>query len=346
MVSEDGFPKVLDFGLARPLGPIDPVSFRTQEGRVLGTLRYMAPEQIAGAETDARTDQYALGITAYELLAGTHPGAAIFDLQPKPINELAPDVPKDLALVVERMLARDPANRFASMDEVVHALEAVVSTTRVPPPFMTPSPFVAAAAASTATAETVSAEKIEIPMRPSAPGPSDDDAQQRQRLAALVASRDPLRPDAATLISKQAPSALANLGRSGPPPKDKTLPLAVISAPPPAPNASPMAPAGIRSAPPPRPSAPAPAVPYQIIVIVTVAVALAALLVGLFLVVFWNRPESDRSNPSTSSAPGMASPPMSIAEAPAPTASTPAHPLPISSVPHAKPKPTASYLGF
>ena len=79
MIIDDGIVKVLDFGLAKPIAP---VSFRTQKGQVLGTPRYMAPEQLAGHEVDTRTDQYAYGLTAYELVAGAHPGGVLAG--PKP----------------------------------------------------------------------------------------------------------------------------------------------------------------------------------------------------------------------------------------------------------------------
>jgi serine/threonine-protein kinase len=121
MVSEDGVVKVLDFGLARPTAPL---SFRTQAGHVLGTPKYMAPEQLAGAEVDARTDQYSFGLTAYELLAGAHPGGAIAGLiQPPLLDTAAPGISRALALVIARAMATAPEERYASMEDVVVALE-------------------------------------------------------------------------------------------------------------------------------------------------------------------------------------------------------------------------------
>jgi hypothetical protein len=121
MVSDDGVVKVLDFGLAKPLAP---VSFRTQQGHVLGTPRYMAPEHLAGAEIDARTDQYAYGLTAYELVAGKHPGGVLAGPVDVPaLDALVPGVSRGVAQVIARAMATKPGDRFASMDELAVALE-------------------------------------------------------------------------------------------------------------------------------------------------------------------------------------------------------------------------------
>src|SRR5204862_4817130 len=105
MVSEDDVAKVLDFGLAKPL---DPVSFRTQAGRMLGTVRYMAPELLAGAEADARSDQFAFGVTAYELRSGTHPGVPSAASPPKLLSSFVRTVNLTVAEVVKRTLAFGP----------------------------------------------------------------------------------------------------------------------------------------------------------------------------------------------------------------------------------------------
>ena len=121
MVSDDGVVKVLDFGLAKPLAP---VSFRTQQGHVLGTPRYMAPEHLAGAEIDARTDQYAYGLTAYELVAGKHPGGVLAGPVDVPaLDALVPGISRGVAQVVARAMATRPEDRFASMEELAVALE-------------------------------------------------------------------------------------------------------------------------------------------------------------------------------------------------------------------------------
>jgi hypothetical protein len=125
MVSDEGVVKVLDFGLAKPLAP---VSFRTQVGHVLGTPRYMAPEHLAGAEIDARTDQYAYGLTAYELIAGKHPGGVLAGPVDVPLlDAIVPPVSRAVAQVIARAMANAPEDRFASMEELAVALEDAIA---------------------------------------------------------------------------------------------------------------------------------------------------------------------------------------------------------------------------
>lgn len=120
MISDDGVVKVLDFGLAKPVAP---GSFRTAQGQVLGTPRYMAPEQLSGSTVDARSDQYAFGVTAYELLAGQHPGGALAAQPARPLDEVASAISGPIARVLARALANAPSDRFESMADVVVALE-------------------------------------------------------------------------------------------------------------------------------------------------------------------------------------------------------------------------------
>lgn len=125
MVSDEDVAKVLDFGLAKPLPkPNEPESFgfKTQAGRVLGTVRYMSPEQLIGSEADGRSDQYALGLTAFELIAGKYPPGKPYETPPL-LDSLVTDFPADGAKTVARMLKRLPDDRFPSMDDVVSAFE-------------------------------------------------------------------------------------------------------------------------------------------------------------------------------------------------------------------------------
>lgn len=110
---------LMDLGLA--VDPADPLT--TTLGDVLGTYAYMAPEQIAGAESDCRTDLYSFGITLYEALCGTRPyqarGATGWLATHRqggatPLVEVVPNVPVRLAGVVDRLMAKDPAARPAS----------------------------------------------------------------------------------------------------------------------------------------------------------------------------------------------------------------------------------------
>jgi serine/threonine-protein kinase len=145
MVREDGVVKVLDFGIARRQGgSIDPhgeteapaLPTLTIEGVKLGTPVYMAPEQIRGDALDGRTDQFAWGVVAYELLAGRLPWRGSGDamavmasvltdrVDRAPLDQAA--VPRGIQDVVLRALEKRPEDRFPSMDDVAQALDAAV----------------------------------------------------------------------------------------------------------------------------------------------------------------------------------------------------------------------------
>ncbi|MBZ0232325.1 MAG: serine/threonine protein kinase, partial [Deltaproteobacteria bacterium] len=123
-----GVLKVLDFGLAKRVISIGAPRSRAAEvetdaGMLLGTVGYMAPEQLRGESVDARTDLFALGAVLHELLSGERAFAGansvetmyriLTDVAP-PLDELVPTVPAAVAACVERCLASAPADRFAS----------------------------------------------------------------------------------------------------------------------------------------------------------------------------------------------------------------------------------------
>ena len=125
---------VMDFGIAK-VGATP--SALTQMGATVGTPYYMSPEQIDGMTVDARSDLYALGVIAYQLVTGKRPFEgenhhAIWNAHrtytPPPPEELAPDVPAPLSYVIQRLLQKDPAQRYQSASEVaVHLLRIVKS---------------------------------------------------------------------------------------------------------------------------------------------------------------------------------------------------------------------------
>lgn len=129
MVTRSGLVKVLDFGLAKQTTPSSgPRAFQTLEGRVLGTPRYMAPEQLAGRAITPQTDQYGLGVVAYELLTGQHPNGADGRVEPpKLLTEVNPSLPFRLAVLVARALAKKPEDRFPSMHELTAELERALT---------------------------------------------------------------------------------------------------------------------------------------------------------------------------------------------------------------------------
>jgi serine/threonine-protein kinase len=126
MVSDDDVVKVLDFGLAKPL---EAASFRSDVGMVVGTPGYLAPELFTGATADARSDQFAFGVTAYELLAGLHPGNPMGAV-PTALDQRVPEVGPAVARIIARTLSRAAEDRYASLGEVATALEAELNGPR------------------------------------------------------------------------------------------------------------------------------------------------------------------------------------------------------------------------
>ena len=107
----------------------------TKTGYVIGSPKYMAPEQILGKKVDERADIYSLGVIAYEMLAGNppysrgdHMSVMYQHVQGKaqPLQEANPSVPRDLADVITKAMSVDKMKRYASMDEFRLALETVV----------------------------------------------------------------------------------------------------------------------------------------------------------------------------------------------------------------------------
>ncbi len=136
LVDADGRARVLDFGIAKRLTfdtsapTADAPQPQTADGRVLGTISYMAPEQLAGAPPDAKWDQFAWGVLAYELFAGVHPRATVampgptahLAQLPKLPSEIASDVPFSDAAAVMLAIAYEPSRRHASMGAALAAL--------------------------------------------------------------------------------------------------------------------------------------------------------------------------------------------------------------------------------
>jgi serine/threonine-protein kinase len=130
--------KLLDFGIAKvtfdKLGA--PVGAMTTSGAILGSPTYMSPEQVVGKKAiDHRADLWSLGVVLYEALSGRTPhdastvGGLIFAIAgeaPRPIQAHAPWVPADVAAVVHKALARDPAARFSSATEMFEAIRALL----------------------------------------------------------------------------------------------------------------------------------------------------------------------------------------------------------------------------
>jgi serine/threonine protein kinase len=155
MLRRDGYVKVLDFGLAKltevgsgewgvgseertpsptPDSPIPTPSLRSDPGIMMGTPRYMSPEQIRGRQVDARADIFSLGVVLYEMVAGRVPFdggaageviAAILIHEPAPIGRYAPDAPGALGRIVNKALAKDRELRYQSAKDLLVELKGL-----------------------------------------------------------------------------------------------------------------------------------------------------------------------------------------------------------------------------
>lgn len=156
LVRRDGMAKILDFGIARKtMRHVDPTAATldilgatidsasvamTADGALIGTPAYMSPEQLRGKTADARSDQFAWGVVAYELLSGSHPFqtekaglgivAAILTDPPKPLT----NIPAGVAQTITQALEKDPYDRWPSMQEIIAQCELFVTGGQVSPP--------------------------------------------------------------------------------------------------------------------------------------------------------------------------------------------------------------------
>jgi len=186
--------KLLDFGVAAFQRPVARDSSLTLTEAMVGTPRYMAPEQVQSSRNvDARADVWALGITLYEMLAGTPPfdGQTVLAVlhqierqEPKPLAGVRHEVPPALAALVHACLAKEPAGRPADARELVEALTAVAK----PRAARFPRRWVVAGALGTAV---VGLAVLASRRAPEAP------AQAALPALSVVAASTPLEPPAA-----------------------------------------------------------------------------------------------------------------------------------------------------
>ena len=150
MVRKDSIVKVLDFGLAKATANFGAIesgdSSKTLPGTVMGSARYMSPEQARGLVVDERTDIWSLGVVLYEMIVGTAPFAgettadtlaAVIYHDPEPINEILPNIPTELVRILRKALQKDREERYQSVKdfsldvkELLHELEHTNSGNR------------------------------------------------------------------------------------------------------------------------------------------------------------------------------------------------------------------------
>jgi pimeloyl-ACP methyl ester carboxylesterase len=144
MLTEPGTAKVMDFGLAKRVGGVEgdgldssatgPMSAAslTREGTTIGTLAYMSPEQLRAERVDSRSDVFSFGIVLYEMLTSVHPFrrpqsfetiSAILRDDPPPLRQHWKDVPPGTESTIEKLLAKDPDQRFQSIGDARASLE-------------------------------------------------------------------------------------------------------------------------------------------------------------------------------------------------------------------------------
>jgi serine/threonine protein kinase len=174
LLDRAGTVKVLDLGLARffQQGNDNVTERYDEKNAILGTADYLAPEQARGEAVDIRADIYSLGATLYFLLAGKAPfedGTITQKLlwsqtkPPKPIRDLRPEVPAELAAILEKMMAKDAKDRYQTPQAVVDAL-APWTATPIPPPAPEEMPRRSLAASS-------AGPPSHAPILPSTPSP-------------------------------------------------------------------------------------------------------------------------------------------------------------------------------
>jgi serine/threonine-protein kinase len=176
LIGPEGRLKVTDFGIAR-----SGASQMTEVGSIIGTAQYLSPEQARGSPVDQTSDLYSVGVVLYEMLTGQVPFTGDTPLEiamkhlsevPTPPSELRPEVPHDLDLVVLRALAKDPADRYETAEEMDADLERILAgmpvgdeTADAATAVLSGSGVLAAAPTSVITRETEVA-----PRRPAPPG--------------------------------------------------------------------------------------------------------------------------------------------------------------------------------
>ena len=219
MVGRDCQVKITDFGIARMAS----AGVRTQTGMVLGSPKYMSPEQVMGKLTDQRSDIFSLGVMLYEMLTGQpaftgeNVNAIMYQTLnaiPQPPKSLNPAVPEMLNFIVAKALAKDVDNRYQNARDLANDLRACRGT--MPGSLFSadvPKPVKAASATDAAAAEMDTGEESDpgVTMRLS---PSFDSAAATMRLAAMTASQEDV--DELSKTFKMARPSIEEINRSAP----------------------------------------------------------------------------------------------------------------------------------
>jgi serine/threonine-protein kinase len=232
MLTEKGTLKVLDFGIARLLGS----ARMTRAGNIIGTLEYMAPEQVRGLETDGRSDIYALGMMLYEVLVGRLP----FDTQnefelmkmqtevmPQPPRQLNPAIPEAVEEAIMRAVRKDPNERFQTAGDFREMLLAAGLGSD------------AVMHGATGSYKRSAASKPPVSSPGAVSGEIAQSGMKETRLAATEVAPPVSKPvSAPTRVATQPAAAAATAGGNMKSTRLAAAPAAASSTPPPASSAS------------------------------------------------------------------------------------------------------------
>ncbi len=280
LVDRNGIVKILDMGLARFFHDEEDILTKKYDENVLGTADYLAPEQALDSHSvDIRADVYSLGATFYFCLTAKTPfaeGTVAQKLiwhqtrQPKPLRSLRPEVPEEVAAIVEKMMAKDPTQRYQTPQAIADVLAPWTQTQIPPPPDEEMPQFSPAAMGGTGSEATLAARTTaggepsptprklwQVPATPTPtppsppPQPAAPDARRRVEAANMPVAPSPPIP----AVPPIAPPAPVPVAAAPAPPRPRpapSLPASPVPAPP--------APARAVAAPVQPPARPAPTV--------------------------------------------------------------------------------------
>lgn len=271
IVSPTGEVKVTDFGIAQALG----ASRTTREGRIIGTLEYIAPERVAGKPADARSDLYSMGIVLFEMLTGTLPfqSDSEFDLMlaqvqhpvPKPRDRIQ-GLPPEVEEIVLKALEKDPERRYQDAFTFASELRQAQSKHNAAPVAATRSAVAPAPVASAAAPAAQSKSFLSKSMLLAAGAGL---AALAMLITAAVLWRQPKpKPDPAVEIASEVPVPKQEPAAASPAPIVPPAPVPIeqiLGVSPPSDSTAPppegtTPPAPVRTAPPPKPAVPTPPV--------------------------------------------------------------------------------------
>ena len=326
MVTERGAVKIMDFGIARVRG----AEHMTTDGYMMGTPAYMSPEQVLCQDVDGRSDLYSVGVMFYRLLTGKLPFEAdtaigmvqkqISDM-PTPARLHRADLPAWAVAIVDRALAKSPADRYQTAEELRKALlDAIQDTAVEAKTLMLPSlegrARWAAARGPDPNAET------SIAAAPPRPAPTEFVVVPRRVAPAATPGPTPSPTPPATPIAAKAPDTAATPIAM---PSDVVPPMAAV----PTPQAAAPAPvAGTSHAPKPVPVARKSGSSQARARATMALIAVASLVIAI---VVWRRSQAPAPTPSASaetavSSPAAAPPPAAVDATPGPAAAEPTSP--------------------